>query len=232
MSESRGGAVVLALLESRAIAGDLYQKLKASAVDFDLEPSKIQPLDAYACVCVFRGKDLRSVRYLLRHRLPLKALEGVRVSVVAYDADAPVVAPAEAMIDAASAALRRSDVALLPELLVMDIYPPVVDALELLVGDACRLRSADSLDEAEALIRSGQVDGLMIDVDGYGEDVRTRLQQASAAAGGGFKICYSSYKQPQMARSAYGLSGGDTLLQKPFDAGEVADAVRLQFNLA
>lgn len=232
MSESRGGAVVVALLESRAVAGAVYRAVKTCAADYDLEPAKVQPLDAYVCACIFRGKDVRSVRHLLRHRLPLNEFQGLRVATVAYDAGAGSVEPARGLIDAASAALNQSDVALLPELLVLDDYSPVVDALEMIVGDECRLRTVDSIDAADALIRSGQVDGLILDVDGYGDEVRIRMQTAAASLGAGFKIFYSSYKQPQMVRSAHDLSAGDTLLQKPFDAQEVADLVRLQFNLA
>lgn len=232
MSESRGGAVVVALLESRKIAGDIYKKVKASAGDFDLEPAKIQPLDAYSCACVFRGRDLRSVRYLLKHRLPLQELKGLRLSVVAYDSSVASVAPAQELIDTAHAELVEADVALLPELLVMDTYPPVVDALDLIVADECRLRSAKTLNEADALIRSGQIDGLILDVDGYGQDVLTRMQEASVVAGSGFKVFYSSYKQPQMARAEHGLPEAACLLQKPFDAAVVVDAVALQFNLA
>lgn len=232
MSESRGGAVVVALLESRAIAGDIYKKVKAAAADFELEPAKIQPLDAYSCACVFRGKALRSVRYLLKHRLPLQKLEGLRLSVVAYDSNRSSVAPAQELIDTAYSELAQSDIALLPELLVLAIYPPVVDALDMIVADECRLRTANSLDEAEALIRSGRVDGLILDVDGYDKAVLTRMQAAADMAGSGFKVFYSSYKQPQMARAEHNLPEGACLLQKPFDAATVLDAVSLQFNLA
>ena len=232
MSESRGGAVVVALLESRAIAGDIYKKVKASASDFGLDPAKIQPLDAYGCACIFRGKDLRSVRYLLKHRLPLQELEGLRIAVVAYDSDVSSVAPAQELIEAAYTELAESDQALLPELVVVEAYPPVVEALDLIMADECRLRSAGSLDEAEALIRSGQVDGLVFDVDGHGADVLARMQMASVDSGAGFKVFYSSYKQPQMARAEYGLSADACLLQKPFDTAVVVDAVSLQFNLA
>ncbi len=232
MSESRGGAVVVALLESRGIAGDIYKRVKASASDFGLDPAKIQPLDAYSCACIFRGKDLRSVRHLLKHRLPLKELEGLGLSVVAYDSSASSFAPAQELIDAAHAELAPADVALLPGLLVLDTYPPVVDALDLIVADACRLASAESLDEADALIRSGQVDGLILDVDGYGKDVLIRMQEASDMADSGFKIFYSSHKQPQMARAQHNLPEAACLLQKPFDAAAVVAAVSLQFNLA
>jgi hypothetical protein len=58
------------------------------------------------------------------------------------------------------------------------------------------------------------------------------MQQASVAAGSGFKVFYASYKQPQMARAEYGLPADACLLQKPFDAALVVDAVSLQFNLA
>ncbi|CAA6690859.1 Unannotated [Lentimonas sp. CC11] len=232
LSESRGGAVVVALLESPAVAGEVYRKVKASAADYSLEPTKVQPLDAYTCACIFRGKDVRRVRYLLRQRLPCLALEDLRVALVGYDASVAVAEPAQGLLDAVSAALAQSDVALLPELLVLEIYPPVVDALEMIVGEECRLRTVDSIDAADALIRSGQVDGLILDVDGYGQAERERMQRAASSAGAGFKIFYSSYKQLQMARSTCGLSEGDTLLQKPFETQEVADLVRLQFNLA
>ena len=232
MSESRGGAVVVALLESRAIAGDIYKKVKAAAADFELEPAKIQPLDAYSCACIFKGKALRSVRYLLKHRLPLQKLEGLRLSVVAYDSNKSSVEPAQELIATAYSELAQSDSALLPELLVLANYPPVVDALDMIVADECRLRTANSLDEAEALIRSGRVDGLILDVDGYDKAVLIRMQAASDMAGSGFKVFYSSYKQPQMARAEHDLPKGACLLQKPFDAATVVDAVTLQFNLA
>ena len=232
MSESRGGAVVVALLESRAVAGEIYREMKTSAEDFGLEPTKVQPLDAYVCACIFRGKDVRSVRYVLRHRLPFLAQDDLRVALVAYDASAVAVEPARGLVDAASAALAQSEEALLPELLVLEIYPPVVDALEMIVGDECLLRTVDSIDAADALIRSGQIDGLILDLDGFDAEVRERMQSAASSVGSGFKIFYSSYKTPQMVRSAYGLSEGDPLLQKPFDTQEVTDLVRLQFNLA
>ena len=232
MSESRGGAVVVALLESRAIAGDIYKQVKAAAADFELEPAKIQPLDAYSCACIFKGKALRSVRYLLKHRLPLQKLEGLRLSVVAYDSNKSSIEPAQDLIATAYSELAHSDSALLPELLVLASYSPVVDALDMIVADECRLRTANSLDEAEALIRSGRVDGLILDVDGYDQAVLIRMQAASDMAGSGFKVFYSSYKQPQMARAEHDLPEGACLLQKPFDAATVVDAVSLQFNLA
>jgi len=69
-------------------------------------------------------------------------------------------------------------------------------------------------------------------VDGYDQAVLIRMQAASDMAGSGFKVFYSSYKQPQMARAEHDLAEGACLLQKPFDAATVVDAVSLQFNLA
>ena len=115
---------------------------------------------------------------------------------------------------------------------MLEVYLPVVESLELILGEVCRLRSVDSVEEADALIRSGQVDGLVLNVDEYGETDRVRLQQAELSVGADFKVFYSSYKQPLKARSVYELSGEDPLFQRPFDALEVADTVGLQFNLA
>ncbi len=232
MSESRGGSLVVALLESRGIAGDMYRKVQSSATDFGLGSDKIQPLDAYTCACVFRGRDVRSVRRLLRGRLTGFELEDLRISIVAYDASTSALEPAQEFIDGASTALARPDESLPPELLVLEVYLPVVQSLELILGELCRLRSVGSVGEADALIRSGQVDGLVLDVDGYNETDRVRLQQAALSVGADFKVFYSSYKQPLMARSTCALPEEDTLFQKPFDAIEIADSVRSQFNLA
>jgi PAS domain-containing protein len=232
MSESRGGSVVVALLESRACAGDVYQKIKEAATDFELEPSHIQPLDAYTCACVYQGKDLRSVRYLLRHRLACVGIEGIRASVVAYDSTALSVEPAKALVATAQVELLDSGSALLPELLVLDVYSPVIESLSLIVEDVCQVRAPQRWEEAESLIRSGQIDGLIFDLDGYGADALVRLQDAALAAGAGFKIFYSSYMQPQMAKTAFELPMDACLLQKPFAPAMVLDAVTLQFNLA
>jgi hypothetical protein len=231
-SELRGIPVTVALLESRSLAGGVYRRMKHAAQTLQVEPSKIQPLDAYTSACIFEGKRLQSVRYLLKQELASYKGDELSVAIVGYEGGAGGDAPAQELIERARSELRPFQEALLPELIVMDAYPAVIESLDLMISELCRLRAETCPDAIESLIRSGQFDGLFFDLDSYSPNVLSRLKAVAEESGGGFKFYYCTYKKPSMVAESFSLTRKDTVLQKPFDAEATIEAVALQFDLA
>lgn len=231
-SESRGVPVSVVVLESRAAAGQIYAKAKASASRLQLDPRHIQPLDAYRCAMIFEGKRLRSVRYLLKQELSGYLDAELLVSVVGYEAKLGEDSPAEALLNQAIEALRPVGEALRPKLIVMDAYPAVIESLDIILSEDCQLSVETEVEVAAERIRSGEIDGVFFDLDGYSMEVLATLRDAAKEAGGGFKFFYCTCKRRGMLDAAYRFSSKDVILQKPFDAAVVTESVELQFNLA
>ncbi len=232
-SESRGAPLTLAVLEERSEAGRLYRILQASADALQLEAGKILTLDAYTCVCLFTDKRLRTVRYLLKNGLP-KSIdrESARGALVAQWSDLNEEAPAQSLIDAASEAFQPLAELFRPALLVLDPYPAVLDALDLIGGEVASFEQVDDIEAATARITSGELDGLFLDVDTYGDAGFDWLEASSERAGGGFRVFYISHKQPSMVFKRYGLGLDTTVFQKPFDAERLRETLALQFDFA
>jgi len=231
-SEARGGSLTLVLLHSKDQPGQLYRQVKQSAEKLQIEASRVQPLDALTCACVYEGKSYRTVRYLLKQPLYAYQGEALSVSIMAYEASAEVQSPARDFLERAHTRLLPIKDALLPELLVMDAYPSVAESLEVLLSDDCRLHPLKDPDAADELIRSGRMDGVFVDIDAYTPEVIDRLRNAAKVAGGGFRFYYTTFKKASMVSPNYGISRKDILLQKPFDTLITVDAVKSQFDLA
>lgn len=231
-SESRGVPVSVVVLESRSVAGQIYAKAKASASRLQLDPRHIQPLDAYRCAMIFEGKRLRSVRYMLKQELSSYSDAELLVSVVGYEAKGGEESPAEALLSQAIESLQPVTEALRPKLIVMDAYPAVIESLEIILSEDCQLSIETGVESAAGRIRSGEIDGVFFDLDGYSLEALAILRDAAKEAGGGFKFFYCTCKRRGMLEAAYGFSSKDVILQKPFDAAAVAESVTLQFNLA
>jgi len=232
-AESRGVPLTVAVLEDHSEAGRLYRELKATADSLQLEPASISSLDAYTCVCIFTDKSLRSVRYLLKRVLSRsmdrETIEGAFISQVDSPGDDSL---AQGLIDSARAAILPLRELLRPALLVLDPYPAVIDALDLIAGEINSFQQVESVEQAVAQIRTGGFDGLFLDIETYGAEGLDWLIEASAKAGAGFKVFYLSHKQPAMVYSNYGLGVEATVFQKPFDAQKLRETLALQFDFA
>lgn len=231
-SESRGVPVSVVVLESRSAAGQIYAKAKSSAGRLQIDSRHIQPLDAYRCAMIFEGKLLRSVRYLLKQELSSYDDPKLLVAVVGYEAKVGGDSPAEALLNQAIEALLPVGEALRPKLIVMDAYPAVVDSLDIILSEDCQLSVETEVEAAAEQIRSGEIDGVFFDLDGYSLAALAILKDAAKEAGGGFKFFYCTCKRRGMLDAAYGFNSKDVILQKPFDAAVVAESAALQFNLA
>jgi hypothetical protein len=224
--------VTVALLQSNMHPGALYGFMKQSAAEINLDKDLVQPLDAYLCACVFPDRCMVSVRALLGELLHSSAFEGdLRVSLVTAE-DASPGSPAGDTIQAATEALQPVAAVLLPQLLVFDLYRPIFETLELMLDGIVGLTYCDSCETVLELMQARHYDGIILEVDSLDSEESTAVRALADDLKGSFKVFYSSYKQPQMARAEYGLPTGACLLQKPFDAAAVVDAVSLQFNLA
>jgi hypothetical protein len=232
-AESRGVPLTVAVLEDRSEAGRLYRNLKASAESLQLDPANISSFDAYSCVCVFSDKSLRSVRYLLKNVISLssehESIQGAFVSQMEGDGDDSL---AQSLIDRARADMQPLGDLLRPALLVLDPYPAVLEALDLIAGEVGSFHQVDRVEQAVSRIQSGEYDGLFLDLDTYGGDGLDWLTGATAQAGGGFRVFYISHKQPSMIYSNYELGLDVTVFQKPFDAWKLHETLALQFDFA
>ncbi len=228
--ELHGIPVTVALLESRSRPGAIYGLMKEAAPDLQVDAAKIQPLDAYSCVAIFEGKHVRSVRYLLKQSLLAGGATDVAAAVLACRGGGD--SEASALIEDARCRLMAAGESLLPELIVMDAYPAVMEALEMMLSEVCRLRAEISVDAVEQLIRSGKIDGLFFDLDSFGADVLARLRLAAEAVGAGFRFYFCTYKKPSMIDASFEIARDDVVLQKPFDADAVIEVVTLHFDLA
>jgi len=231
-AESRGAPLTVAVLEDRFEAGRLYRELKASADSLQLDPASIASLDAYSCACIFTDKRLRSARYLLKNglarSLDRKSVGGALVSQLNHRDDAP----AQALIDAARATMQPLVELLRPAILVLDLYPAVIEALDLIADEISSFQQVGSIEQAVSHMQSGEFDGLFLDVDTFGDGGLDWLHEASAQAGPGFRVFYISHKQPSMIYSSYGLGVDTTVFQKPFDAAKLRETLALQFDFA
>lgn len=223
--------VTLAYFEDRSEPGRILAALKAAAGSLALAPDCIEALDAFACACVCSDQQLRQVRRLFRdyfaqHQLDT-SVKGAFVGAQSASSDSLALG----MIAQAQAEQMPLFEALQPALLVLDPYPAVQESLELISGEACAFVAVHSVAQAEASLRSGQYDGLFVDLDSYGASGLERLHAAAALAGDDFKFYYVSHKQASMLIADYGLDPGATVLQKPFDALSLQETLALHFNL-
>lgn len=232
-AESRGVPLTVAIFEDHSQAGLLYRELKACADSLQLDAASISALDAYSCACVFSEKRLRSVRYLLKNCLPkLLARESVVGALVSEWHDLSEDSPGQALIDRAREAMQPLFELLRPCLLVLDPYPAVTEALDLIAGENTSFEQVDDVEQAAAQIRTGQFDGLFLDIDTYGNGSLDWLKEASAQAGAGFQVFCVSHQQPSMVYKNYGIGEEFTVFQKPFDAEKLCETLALQFDFA
>jgi hypothetical protein len=232
-SESRGTALTLAVFEDRTEPGLLYRELKAHEQAMQFEPGTLSVIDAFTCACVFTGKQLRSLRYLLKNVLcALSARESVRAALHSYQIDGLDDSPAQSLIDCTLASMLPFEDAFKPELLVVDPYPAVIESLELIAGDIVSLQLVQGLEDADSKIRSGEYDGIFLDIETYADGALDEVAQAVFDAGAGFQIYYMSHKQPAMVYLNNKLSVDSTVFQKPFDANAIRSALLAQFDFA
>lgn len=231
-SESRGTPVTIAVMESQGDPGELYSLLKGRADSLKIDPARIQPLDAYRTVCLFRGRHAGTVRFLLGRTLSKISIPGFKISIVSYQADSANLEPAQTLLDQALHDLKPASIALIPKLVVLDHYPAVFESLCIILSEACHLMLADDVETTIAYIQSGKVEGIFFDLDAHSPEVLHELKSIVTEQGGNFKFYYCTCKRRSMLDIAYGLSEDDAVLSKPFDTVEVMDVVELAFELA
>jgi hypothetical protein len=221
--------VTLACFEDRSEPGRILTEINAALDSLSLAPECIAPLDAFSCACVISNQELRRVRYLFRAyfaRHPLStSVTGRLVEAYARSSDSL----AQDMVAEAKEGQRLLSEALSPVLLVLDPYPAVQEALELIAGETHVFVAVHSVEQAKAHLLSGQYDGLFLDLDSCGESGLATLHAAASAAAD-FKFYYVSYKQASMVVADYGLDSDATVLQKPFDAVGLQQTLTLHFN--
>ncbi|MEM8867446.1 MAG: hypothetical protein AAGC73_04180 [Verrucomicrobiota bacterium] len=231
MSESRGAGAVLALFESRTAVGETYRTMKRMSSELGLEPGHIQPLDAYSCGCLFTEKSLSDIRFLLKVRLKEVALDGLKVAFVPTQSLKVTEDPGEAWVRQARKRLAPVADAFLPELVVMQDYGPVLESLELILSDECRLRPVKDRDEAIEWIQSGRIDGVFVGLDAIDYTDLELVKAAIKMAGAGFAVFYTTFTRKKMAMRQYDLTENDKILEKPFDSDAIVEAVALKFDL-
>ncbi|MEM1223228.1 MAG: hypothetical protein AAGH40_10715 [Verrucomicrobiota bacterium] len=231
MSESRGANGVFALLESKEAVGAVYRTLKKLGPELELKSNHIQPLDAYSCGCLFSERSLSDIRFLLKVRLSGISIGGLRVSVVPYQSLPSSDEPGKYWISNARQSLAPAEKAFQPELIVMQDYVPVLESLELILSDECRLRPVKDADEAIRWIKSGLVDGIFVGLDAIDYPDLDLIKSAIRAAGPGFAVFYTTFTRKKMAIRQYDLSLDDKIIEKPFDSDAILEAVALQFDL-
>lgn len=232
-AESRGTPLTVALLEDRSEAGRLLGLLQASAASLQLDPGSILALDAYTCACVFSGKRLRSVRYLLQHGCP-PALDGESTNgaLMAEWTGLDEAAPAQSLIDGARGQMQPLAGLLRPAMLVLDPYPGVFESLDWICGEIARFEQVENPVQAAKRVASGEFDGIFLDIDSYGPGGLHWLSAASEAAGAGFRSFYLSSKQASMVYAKYSLGEGAIVFQKPFDTEKLRESLALHFDFA
>ncbi len=232
-AESRGVPLTVAVFEDRSEAGFLYRELKGAADSLQIGPSNVLPLDAYSCACIFADMSLRSVRSLLKNTLP-KALDrssaqGALISRIENPSEE---SPAQILIDEAQEALSPLSELFRPSMLVLDSYPAVIEALDLIASEICALATVGTIEQAQLRIASGEFDGIFLDIDSFGEGGLDWLEDASQSAGSGFQIFYMSHMHPGTVYKNYGLGVDAVVFQKPFDAERIRLSLSSQFDFA
>lgn len=231
-AQSRQTSLTVAVLEGRSEAGRLYRTLKAAADSLQVNTNDILVLDAYTCACVFSEKRLRTARYLLKDGLPRSLdRDSVKGALVAEWAGLDDETPAQSLIDTAREGMRSLPELLRPALLVLDPYPAVLESLAWIGGEIASFEPVDDVQFAVDRVKSGEFDGLFLDVETFGDRCLESLQAVSDQVGDGFRIFYISHKQPSMVCSNYGLGPEATVFQKPFDAEKLRQTLALQFDL-
>jgi PAS domain-containing protein len=232
-AQSRRLPLTLAVLEDRSQAGRLYRQLKAVADSLQLEASMISALDAYSCACVFQDKRLRSARYLLKCSLPqFLSSEHVFGALLAGEGELGAESPGPSLIHQARGTMQALGNVLKPKFMVMDPYSAVFESLELIAGDLITLERTKNSEQAQLRMRSGEYDGIFLDVDTYASEGLEWLQECSSHAGAGFCIYYLSHQQASMVFRNYGIREGAIVFQKPFNAEKLCETLALQFDFA
>lgn len=227
----RDAPVSVALLESKQQAGALYASLKHSELSVELGSDLVQPLDAYLCVCVFPGQTLSQVRRKLGSSLGDIQFEDLKLALFQPEHEESGQSWAE-LLDSACLGLERADLAMRPNLLVLDAYEPIADSLSVLLEDAADVMYCADVGEAVDLIELGGVDCLLFDLDRFGAEALEEVRALLRVTLGSVQLAYSSARSKRMWCADGSLSERDLLIQKPFDAMAVARALKLKFNLA
>jgi PAS domain-containing protein len=232
-ADSRNLPLTILVLEDRTQAGQLYRQLKAFAESLQIEASSIAALDAFSCACVFQDKRLRSVRYLLQCVLPqMSAADSVVGALISCEHAPDEESPGAHLIHRARDSMQALSQLLKPRLLVLDPYLAVFESLDLIAGELITLERADTVEQAQLRLRSGEYDGIFLDIDAYGPDGLEWLQACSRLLGAGFCIFYVSHQQPSMVLRNYDIPESAFVFQKPFNTDKLFETLALQFNFA
>lgn len=228
--ESRGGQLCVALLEMRMEPGRIYRQLHSACEEMQIDASRIQPLDAHTCVCLFPNNSPRGVRSLLRSVLHGKDQE-LNISLISHQSATDDDSIADHLINRAKQGLESAQAALLPQLLIVDAYPSVGESLDIILGDLCQIKAKVDFNQALESIPHGIYDGIVFDLDSMSASDLEKLNLALGAEGQGVKAFYTTHKQPGMAREFHGLEG-EIIFQKPFVADKIREFISQEFVLA
>lgn len=230
-THSRGKYLTLALLRGDGRPGECYRKLVAAVQKTERDDVRIRPLDAYATACMFTGQGLRSARSVLSAMLC--ALDDpLELALLPVDGPLGENGATDSFIDRGYESLLVARQALLPELIVLDPYPAVHEAISLITADVCRIQAACAFEEAMEQVRSGRFDGLFIDMDSFQDAQFLELKAEADRAVDDFKVFFCSCQQPEMLRQRKVVGSEGTVLCKPFQADKIVECLNLQFNLA
>lgn len=225
------GRMSVSLLQDTSKPGALFAAARQCFEHWNIDEDFIQPLDAYTVACLFVHSTPVRVRRLLEQFAKAGNFQGLRVSVLeAREAEGQ--SPSKTTLDRAKELLQPYSKALLPHLLVFDRYEPVVETLEVMLEDICRMEALHEFEEFMPRLETFSYEGLIADLDSMDLHQFEWLKEALKAYPAMNSLFLSTKARSMMETAGWPLETKDILIQKPFNAHELINTIRDQLNLA
>lgn len=225
------GRMSVSLLQDTSKPGALFAAARQCFERWKIDEDFIQPLDAYTVACLFVNSTPVRVRRLLEQFAGTENFQGLRVSLLeAHEVEGQ--SPSKTTLDRAKELLQPYTEALLPQLLVFDRFEPVVETLEVMLEDICRMEALRDFEEFMPRLQSFFYEGLIADLDSMSPEQFKRLKEALKACPAMISLYLSTKPRSMMEAAGWPLEARDILIQKPFNAHELMNTIRDQLNLA
>ncbi|PXA04772.1 hypothetical protein DDZ13_06280 [Coraliomargarita sinensis] len=228
---SQGSGLCLAVLYSDKRAGSVYSKAKELCGSLNLDAQLIGPVDAYTCACGIPADKLSRAKLVLESLAKALAEPELRLSLVRVEKTLGT-SPGAKGIEHGVSALRPVEVALIPKLMVLDVYRPVFETLRILLDGVADLDYFQSAGEVSLGVQSGDYDGVIVDLDSLQFSEREVLLADMHTEGQGMKVFFTSTRRKSMLCEDELPVRLGQILFKPFEAEAVVKTVRSAFTEA
>jgi hypothetical protein len=232
-TEARGGNFSILLLEDNQMPGRAFKTLKEHAHKITSSDASIHPLDAFTSACIIDQCDRPETLKKLRNEIAVNSDAPLKVSLLSIHDTSHKTGNADVYIQQARAQLADIQVGLLPEIGVFENTNHLTESLRMILSDQARILRYSNLNTLAKDLEANFLSAVLIDLDQVDLQAMEKLITTNRAQSRPVHFIYFTYRQPAMVLTQHSrLIHDDLVVQKPFDADYISEALNRLLHLA